>query len=202
MSLEGHPRNTQISGGIPTRTLKWNPLNSSGVNAAASKAGRILPKAPHLELSFYWPLGVIGMSHHGIREWDNWRAPAESDLQRDLISAVSTECFRRNRILLLSRKYLKPQRESTRAVGVVRPILMIMYKRLQFAKLLKLLLQVQQETVIDALGSSFLSLLHRALSSKQNIAPESLLYSGPPEQSTRLQIIGRSGSRDTELKRS
>lgn len=43
--------------------------------------------------------------------------------------------------------------------GVVRPILMIMYKSLQFAKLLKFLLQVQQETAIDALGSSSLPLL-------------------------------------------
>lgn len=43
--------------------------------------------------------------------------------------------------------------------GVVRPIQMSMYKKLQFAKLLKLLLQVQQETVIDALGSSSLPLL-------------------------------------------
>lgn len=47
------------------------------------------------------------------------------------------------------------------AVGVVRPILMIMYKRLQFTKLLKFLLQVQQETEIDALGSSSLPLLER-----------------------------------------
>lgn len=38
--------------------------------------------------------------------------------------------------------------------GVVRPVQMSMYKRLHSTKHLKLLLQVQQETVIDALGSS------------------------------------------------
>lgn len=43
--------------------------------------------------------------------------------------------------------------------GVVRPAQMSMYKRLQSAKHLKVLLQVQQETVIDALGSSSLPLL-------------------------------------------
>lgn len=111
MSLKGLSRNTQISRGIPTRTLKWKTLSFSGVTTAASKAGRILPKATHLEPSFYWSLGVMGTSHHHVREWDNWRAPAESDVQREC-SAVSTECFRRYWILLLSKKYLKPQWES------------------------------------------------------------------------------------------
>lgn len=117
MSLKGHSRNIQISRGIPTRTLKWKTLSFSGVNTAAPKAGRILPEATHLEPSFYWSLGVMGMSHHRVREWDNWRAPAESDVQREG-SAISTECFRRYRILLLSRKYLKPQWESYKQWGL------------------------------------------------------------------------------------
>lgn len=68
MSLKRHSRNIQISKEIPTRILKWKTLSSSGVNTAASKAGRILPEATHLEPSFYWSLGVIGMSHHHIRD--------------------------------------------------------------------------------------------------------------------------------------